>query len=296
MNLEGLTEKVTIGRWKTVYYENQEGDVVAKCCTKCGEVKNLSEFVKHKNSLGGVRPDCKVCKRAYREINAVRDSEYRKQYYSENKEKLRKDLYEWRKHNSEKLAIYSIRYEEKHPEKVRLAKKRWHAKNTIKEAKRKRRHYEENHEKYIESARNWRKQNKDKVALKHQRRRAHKLNLPNDFKAEQMTEILNVYGGCALTGSDDIHWDHVIPLATGQGGTIYGNMVPLRADLNMSKGDSNIFEWFEANRQRFNLEQWRFDRLIAWLASANAMSVEEYHEYVYWCHANPNVIDEDVAN
>jgi hypothetical protein len=31
---------------------------------------------------------------------------------------------------------------------------------------------------------------------------------------------------------------------------------------------------------------------LRWLASANAMSVEEYRDYVYWCHDNPRNIDD----
>jgi hypothetical protein len=62
--------------------------------------------------------------------------------------------------------------------------------------------------------------------------------------------------------------------------------------LNRSKFTNNIFEWFETNRQRFELSQEKFDRLIEWLASANAMTVEEYRDYVYWCHANPRTVDE----
>lgn len=53
-----------------------------------------------------------------------------------------------------------------------------------------------------------------------------------------------------------------------------------------------FIQWFEANRQRFDLSQERFDSLIAWLASANAMSVEEYRDYVYHCHENPRTINE----
>jgi hypothetical protein len=45
-----------------------------KKCSKCGEIKNVSEFRKMKKSPLGVRPDCKVCKskqdKIYRDKNA----------------------------------------------------------------------------------------------------------------------------------------------------------------------------------------------------------------------------------
>lgn len=140
---------------------------------------------------------------------------------------------------------------------------------------------------------NWAYENKEKMSAAAHRRRARLKNLPDDFYDDDIDRLMEVFnGGCALTDDYQIHLDHAIPLATGQGGTINGNMIPLRADLNFSKNDSNIFEWFEANRQRFELSQERFDNLIAWLASANAMTVEEYRDYVYWCHENPRSIDE----
>jgi hypothetical protein len=141
--------------------------------------------------------------------------------------------------------------------------------------------------------RRWAVDNKEKVSASVQRRRARLRNLPADFFEQDVVNLLSLFNeGCALTGDYRIHLDHVIPLATGHGGTINGNMIPLRGDLNFSKNDRNIFEWFEAIRQRFELSQERFDNLIAWLASANAMTCEEYRDYVYWCHANQRTIDE----
>jgi hypothetical protein len=97
---------------------------------------------------------------------------------------------------------------------------------------------------------------------------------------------------CALTGRKyNIEKEHAIPQSIG-GGFTFENIYPLTKSLNVSKYNHNIFEWFEANRQRFELSQERFDKLIDWLASANAMTTEEYRDYVYWCHANPRSIDE----
>jgi hypothetical protein len=45
-----------------------------KTCRKCGEVKELVDFVKHKQSKGGYKHTCKLC-----------EKEQKKEYYSENK-------------------------------------------------------------------------------------------------------------------------------------------------------------------------------------------------------------------
>ena len=59
-----------------------------KKCTKCGEVKNTSEFSKMKGSQMGVRPDCKKCKysldKKWRESN--------KDIIKERRDKIQKEI------------------------------------------------------------------------------------------------------------------------------------------------------------------------------------------------------------
>ena len=56
-----------------------------KQCTKCGELKELSEFHKDKRMNSGVRPDCKECKRAQNkkgyEDNKPSRMLYKNEYY-----------------------------------------------------------------------------------------------------------------------------------------------------------------------------------------------------------------------
>jgi hypothetical protein len=318
MNLEGLTEKWSnhpIKSRRVKYYENANGEMVCKHCTKCNEIKVLDEFTKDKTKLGGMNSRCKMCV-----------SEYgRKKYASNRYYEIRKPVKieerggvigkectkcgEWKqfvhysKHNGglggkrSECKTCEAEYYENNKDRILENDRRYRAENKEREAERIRKWYENNKSRKNEARRKWRQNNRDKEMLTKQRRRARKASLPDDFTVEQMEETLEYFGGCALTGSkSDIQWDHVIPLATGNGGTLRGNMIPLRGNLNTSKYASNIFEWFEANRQRFNLEQWRFDRLIEWLGKANGMTVEEYRDYVYECHANPNEIDDAKAN
>jgi hypothetical protein len=151
-----------------------------------------------------------------------------------------------------------------------------------------------NKERDKEGKRNWRKRNQEKVRVRDQNKAARKALLKNTWTESQKNETWRYFNNaCALTGiAFNLHADHVIPLAVGHGGTIFENMIPLYGRLNESKNNRNIFEWFEANRQRFELSQKRFDKLIEWLASANAMTVDQYRDYVYWCHANPRSLDE----
>lgn len=169
--------------------------------------------------------------------------------------------------------------------------------NKSKEAERFRRWRECNLDYDLNRKKEYDKDNKSSRNLRDHRRRARKAALPDNWNHSQQEEMWRYFGNaCALTEStENLTLEHAIPIAIGHGGTVHGNMYPMDASLNTSKSSRNIFEWFEANRQRFNLPQERFDRLIEWLGKANGMTVEEYRDYVYWCHDNPRNIGEDEA-
>lgn len=157
----------------------------------------------------------------------------------------------------------------------------------------------ENAEQLKEWEKGYREKNREKIRLKEARREAVKRALPGNMSEEEMINTSEYFEGkCALSGEIDVdlHFDHVVPLSTGHGGTVCGNIVPIASTLNTSKSDSNIFEWFETNRQRFELTQERFDKLISFLAEANEMAVDEYRDYVYWCHDNQRTADEVKAD
>jgi hypothetical protein len=261
VNLEGLTEKRR-GK-KSLWYENAEGKIVAKACTKCGEVKTLEDYTKDKKGLAGKAPNCKVCQKEYNEANKDRS----RQHYADNREKYIETSLKWAKENPERSAQNNRIWQRNNPERVAI------------------------------HTREWTRNNSEKNTLKAQRYLARKASLPDTLTSEQYTITLEYFGNaCALTGRiDSIEVEHALPISVGHGGTTFENCYPMATGLNQSKGNKNIFEWFEANRQRFNLEQERFDRLIEWLGKANGMTVEEYCEYVYECHANLNEINDAKA-
>lgn len=228
MDLTGLTKKIrNWGGFRTTYYEDSSGSIIAKQCRKCSEVKEMEGFPRDKSKLGGRRSECREC------MND-RDRKFR----VDNRERLNK----------------------------------YHCQ-----------HYRDNRGQYY---------------LRVNRRRARERQLPDTLTSEQRDIIIKQFdGGCALTGDKtDVHLDHVIPISIGHGGTIFENIIPLRADLNLSKGTDNIFEWFESNRQRLKLNRTKFNALIEYLADINGMTTQEYEDYVRECHDNPRQFVEDVAN
>lgn len=69
-----------------------------KKCSKCKDVKSLSEFAKDKSRLDGYSYNCKSCKKAYRNANKDKSKAYyqdnkdkKKAYYQDNKYKIREN-------------------------------------------------------------------------------------------------------------------------------------------------------------------------------------------------------------
>ncbi|MDR7001570.1 hypothetical protein [Neobacillus niacini] len=252
--------------------------VLVKECSKCKEKKPLTEFTKLKTGVGGRRSDCVICRKAFR-------------HTSEQREKERHNSKRWRDNNKDKTSAYQKMRSKRDREKYLLLSKKYYDKYR-KEISEKRFYYRNlphNKSKEKERLKRYYLLNKETYVLRNSKRRTLEKKLPNTVTNEQLNEILYKFnGGCALTGEQEIHWDHVIPLATGHCGTIYGNMIPLRNDLNLSKNDSNVFEWFYLNKGRYNLSQDKFDSLVCWLSEINRMTVPEYVKYVYDCHADKN--------
>jgi hypothetical protein len=236
--------------------------VVGKTCGKCKEWRQADAFNVDKQGVGGLQYKCRNCQ-----------STVFKKYYKENEDLLRSKKIEYHHNNREARRLYDKKYYAENQDKVIKYRK-------------------DNRARYTELTRKWRERNKERGLLPARLRRARIISLPNDLTNYQQDLLINKFKGCALTESDNFDFDHVIPLTVGHGGTTYGNMIPLRHDLNQSKGNRNIFEWFEANRQRFNLSQEKFDSLIEWLAEINEVTVDDYTSHVYWCHENPHSLDD----
>lgn len=236
------------------------GDFVAVECVKCEKYKKKNSFTIRETHFGGVQPRCKECLAQKQRISR----------------KEKPDMYiEIRKRGREKSLEYSREKYKNNREQEIERVKRWRDDN-------------------VDKVKQWRAENRDCFRLITQRRRAREKALPDDITTEQWYNVCAYFGNtCAISGdTDNIHADHVIPLASGWGGSTIGNMIPLRCDLNISKSATNIFEWFEINQERFNLSRVKFDSLIQYLAEANEMSPKEYRTYVDWCFDNPRTIED----
>jgi hypothetical protein len=254
------------------YFEDTAGQIVAKVCNKCIETKALVDFHTEKRGIGGKTATCAECinksMREYKSNNRDKTREQFKRYYAENREKIKETRAKRSEEYRDEINGYYRDYYKENREKILESKRKWR---------------DDNPDKQRECVKDWGRRNPERVSLTHSRRRARKAALPDDFTLQQMDETLAYFdGGCALTGdTDNVHWDHVIPISLGLGGTTSSNMIPLRGDINQSKNSSNIFEWFDRNKSRFNLSQGSFDKLIAFIAEKNGMSEEDYRSFYF---------------
>lgn len=198
---------------------------VSKQCSRCGQIKSLSEFYRRALSADGRSASCSACQKRYREQNRekVRESSRR---YRERKRggpprprPSRGGVQESRR-----------RYREQNPDKVRESRKRWR---------------DQNRDKLREANRRWREANPDVRRMSSQRRQARKRGaITFDVTAKDLRRLRS--GRCIACGETAGTIDHLIPLSRG-GSHGVGNLAAMCGSCNSRKSARTIAEWRKAN-------------------------------------------------
>ena len=116
----------------------EEGVLVAKECTKCHEIKSVSEFSRYsRNKTDGLQPKCKQCDKQWCDNNKEHRKEYNKQWRENNKEHRKEYKKEWNKqwyeNNKEYMKEWNKQYYENNKEHRKEYKKQYYN-NKIQEA------------------------------------------------------------------------------------------------------------------------------------------------------------------
>lgn len=266
--------ELTTNRKKTpIIVDTDTGEVLAKWCSKCGVVKLRKDMKKENRTKDGMGSRCLSCMKGYSAgyyaipENKQRILESKAEYYAipENKKRRAeyKDEYNAIPENKKLQAEYSAEY------------------NAIPENKKRKAEYDAE----------WSRNNPDKVAKAKAKRKAVKHNLPNESLENQYFDT------CILTGAtDNVHIEHMIPLAWGHGGTYPGNVYAMQGSANLSKGNRNPFSWYESHGERFGITSTSWNALIEKLASRNGMDPSEYVRFVNWCYDNPRTLEQIKAD
>lgn len=189
----------------------------------------------------------------------VRQREYQKRWYRENRERVLAQQAEYDAANREQVAAKNARWRTANLESVRAKERAWKRANRDKVAEYDRRRYERygdelraaarlRHHRDPETARArakaFREANPDYFVLKCAERRA-RLMTGADLTSEEWTEILEEFDHrCAYCQTPDgkLEIEHMTPLIRG-GRHTASNVVPACRSCNASKGRRTIFEF-----------------------------------------------------
>jgi hypothetical protein len=193
-----------------------------KRCSKCGEVKPLTDYTPRPDRKSGYVSRCRACSvrlsqdyaARNREKVAARQSAHRKQHREQVNEQKRKT----RAKNREHYRTYS-----------RVTNREWN---------------ERNRERLNAKNRRWKQANPDSVKAAAQRRRALLRNSAEHHTPTEWRELKAHYGHRCLCcgareGDVQLTPDHVLPLAVG-GTNGISNIQPLCLPCNLRKGVQHI--------------------------------------------------------
>jgi hypothetical protein len=140
------------------------GEIIAKRCNDCGEMKELVHFNNLKQKIARKSNKCKICSREYLkkyhgenpdyhkkqyEKRKEKVSEYDKKRYAENQDYYKEQYKKWCKNNPS----YFEKYYRENKDRILESKKEYNKK-----------YYEENKEKIAEYRRMYYEKNKEKVS------------------------------------------------------------------------------------------------------------------------------------
>ena len=225
-----------------------------KTCSKCKETKELTEFYRNKTKKDGVRSACKKCEKIINKTDYDNNIISKREYQREYRKKI----------GIVKIKQYRKNYESKNKEKIKIKRGEIYLKNKEKFNSISKEYYKKN--KYILNKKSVeyncnRYKNDHFFCLKQRIRNIINIAVKNkNYKKETRThEILgcsfedfNIHierqftKGMSWDNRDKWHIDHIIPMATAKTEedvirlNHYTNLRPLWADENLSKSDKII--------------------------------------------------------
>jgi hypothetical protein len=150
-------------------------EAMMKRCSKCGEVKPLTEFYKDLSKKDGFRNDCKSC-----------FSRRRREYYAENKEEILAKNREYNLKNRDSIRKAEKAYNETHSEEIKQYRRSRHVINRDKNIARSKDFYEENKPRILEEQKDKRRKRPSYSIFYAAKNRAKENNIPFSLVEEDV--------------------------------------------------------------------------------------------------------------
>lgn len=231
-----------------------------KQCTKCGQIKDLSEYAFRRDS-GKFRNECKPCWNSQCGAWQKAHKEHRREYYRTNGDKIREQAAirravnpaykeydrKWREENRDWVRERFRDYRDAHRDKFKEYEKKRYAIHGPKRRELSRlvtaRHKQRDPEGYAEASR---RRGRIHAPTARFRRKTRLSAVRCDFTREQWEQIKAFYANrCAFCGKKTkLTMDHVTPISKG-GEHTAANIIPLCLPCNSSKKDRPVSKVFQ---------------------------------------------------
>ena len=142
-------------KWITDYYKKfrlRQRSKGFKTCSKCGEVRNIGDFVKGRRYKDGLTNVCRACQ-----------SVYNRKRYLVRKEEILKQAKAWRAKNKEKSRAYQKDYQNKNRNRMRLLAREYYKRHRTRIIEQNKKYYEGHKEACLARKKLWRLKNKERV-------------------------------------------------------------------------------------------------------------------------------------
>lgn len=245
---------------------------MTRTCKKCGIEKEIEDFTKDNRKKHGRTHRCKECTSEYLKQYYLQNKEklfnYSKRYREENKERLSKEAKEYYQKNTEAIKERSNKRHSEKRDEILVQRKIYRENNKEKISEQKKESYYKKHEEYKRKSskaskllkknnpekikeynRNWyynnHEENKKRLLIHRQKRINLMKNTITSLTYDQWEQIMTYFNNeCAYCGSNGtLEQEHFVPLSKLGNYDKY-NIIPACRSCNSSKGNKNFEEWY----------------------------------------------------
>lgn len=245
--------------------DSQRKDGLSYCCKKCLNERNRKNYNSEYKRNYYIENKDHILKREkqYRLDNVEKFKEKDKLYYANNTERILRYQKMYRIKNKESIQDKRKKYYLKNKECINAKTKQYYYNNKERLLLRNNQYYKENKERILEQCKAYAKTERGKTfrKLNENKRRTSKKKALSFLTQKQWTNIVDKFNNsCAYCGVENysLTIDHFIPISSGGELTI-SNIIPCCRSCNSSKNKYNFFEWYP--KQEFYSKQ-REDKIL----------------------------------